>query len=651
MSDSPTFNLRSLEEVHSTVKIPDTGSWIRRLLAFAGPAYMISVGYMDPGNWATDIEGGARFGYQLIWVLLMSNLMAVLLQTLSARLGLVTGRDLARACREGYPRPIGYVLWFLCEIAIAACDLAEVLGTAIGLNLLIGMPLVWGVIITGFDVMLLLVFQRYGIRKMEGFILMLIATIGVCFIIEIFLSKPEWKGVLSGFVPRLNRESLYVAIGILGATVMPHNLYLHSALVQSRAVHRTRAGIAQACKFNLVDSAIALNLALFVNAAILIVASASFFRNGVVVTEIQQAHSLLDNFLGSELAPIAFAIALLCAGQSSTLTGTLAGQIVMEGFLDIKLRPWVRRLITRAIAIIPAVIVISLMGDQGTYKLLILSQVILSLQLPFAIVPLIKFTSDSEKMGPFKNRLWVQALAWLAAAVIIGLNAKLVVDMLTEWIGGAGANAWLLEITVVPLAIGLGVLLVWMTGRGILRWTTARPATAAASAVVRAVMEPRTQYHRIGVALDATSNDAAMLREAVKLVDVHGAELVLMHVVEGVGGQWYGEQSADGESRHDEVYLHDVAQRLSAWEAHRLRVKARLGFGSPAHEIIKIAREEKLDLLIVGGHGHHLISDLLRGQTIDKVRHALDIPILAVRGRETRLLPEEEGVEEWETTS
>jgi len=648
MADYPRSKLLSLEEVHRTVPVPSAGTWIRRLFAFAGPAYMVSVGYMDPGNWATDIEGGARFGYQLIWVLLMSNLMAVLLQTLSARLGLATGRDLAQACREGYPRPVGYVLWFLCEIAIAACDLAEVLGTSIGLNLLFGLPLVWGVIITGFDALLLLLIQRYGIRKMEGFILMLISTIGLCFVIEIFLSKPEWGGIASGFVPRLNGQSLYVAIGILGATVMPHNLYLHSALVQSRAVKRTREGIVQACKYNLVDSVVALNAAFFVNSAILIMAAADFFRHGIVVTEIQQAHSLLEDILGTTVAPIAFAIALLCAGQSSTLTGTLAGQIVMEGFLDIKLRPWVRRLITRSIAIVPAVIVIVLLGDQGTYKLLLLSQVILSLQLPFAIVPLIKFTGDRRKMGPFENPVWVKMLAWMAAAIIIGLNARLVISELTGWIRAAGAHAWLLGVTVVPVALGLGLLLLWMATRGILEWKKTRPAMATAEAVVSAALEASPRYRRIGVALDATPKDAAMLSEAVSLARVHGAELILMHVVEGVGGQWYGDQSADVERRHDEAYLHDLVARLAQWERFPLKVKARLGYGNPATEVIKMAREEKVDLLIVGGHGHRFVNDLLRGQTIDRVRHALGIPVLAVRRPEVTPVPVEKGVEEWE---
>ena len=431
----------SLSEVHRSVEIQKNMGWVKRLFAFAGPAYLVSVGYMDPGNWATDLEGGARFGYQLVWVLLMSNLMAILLQTLSARLGMVTGKDLAQACRENYSKPIAFILWVLCEIAIAACDLAEVLGTAIGLNLLFHIPLLYGVIITAFDTMLFLVIQNFGIRKMEAFILVLVSTIGACFAIEVFLSQPVWPDVATGFVPKLTSESLYVAIGILGATVMPHNLYLHSALVQTRAVEQTEEGKQQACKWNFVDTAIALNAALFVNAAILIVSASVFFKNNVVVTEIQQAHELLTPLLGTAVASTLFAIALLSAGQSSTLTGTLAGQIVMEGFIKLKIRPVLRRLITRAIAIIPAVVVIGLKGEEGTYGLLILSQVILSLQLPFAVIPLIQFTSNKEKMGKFVNKLWVQILAWVSAIIIVGLNAKLVVNTLSSWIEEAGDSA------------------------------------------------------------------------------------------------------------------------------------------------------------------------------------------------------------------
>jgi manganese transport protein len=452
----------SLAEVHRTVAIPQNVGPLKRLLAFAGPAYLISVGYMDPGNWATDLEGGARFGYSLIWVLLLSNLMAMLVQTLSARLGIVTGRDLAQACRAHYSRAISYILWILCEIAIAACDLAEVLGTAVGLNLLFKMPLLYGVLLAAGDTMLFLALQHFGIRRLEAFILALVLTIGVCFAVEVCLAAPAWGQVVGGFVPHLTPESLYVAIGILGATVMPHNIYLHSALAQTRAVEQSQAGKRQAVRWNLIDTAIALNGAFCVNSAILIVAAAVFYRHGVLVTEIQQAHELLTPLLGTTLASTLFATALLAAGQSSTLTGTLAGQVVMEGFLQWRIRPWVRRLVTRLLAIVPAIIVIASQGDEGSYGLLILSQVILSLQLPFAVIPLIQFTSDRARMGEFANRHWVQVLAWLAATIIVGLNARLVVYTLSNWLEHAGDKAIWLWLTVVPLAIGCGMLLLYI---------------------------------------------------------------------------------------------------------------------------------------------------------------------------------------------
>lgn len=388
--------------IQHRVPVRHMGSF-RRLFSFVGPAYLISVGYMDPGNWATDIEGGSCFGYTLIWVLLMSNLMAILLQTLSARLGIVTGRDLAQGCRREYARPLRLFLWVLAEIAITATDLAEILGTIIGLNLLFGLPYMWGAAVTIFDTFLLLGIQRLGVRKMEAFIVMMVATIGACFVIEVFLAKPDWGGIASGFVPRLEPGALYIAIGMIGATVMPHNLYLHSSLVQTREIADTEAGRAEAYKFNLIDLTIALNAAFLVNAAILIMSAADFHSRGIVVTEIQQAHDLLKPVLGSSIAPVGFAIALLAAGQSSTLTGTHSGQIVMEGFLNIRMRPWLRRLVTRSLALGPAVAVIALAGDGGIYKLLILSQVILSLQLPFAVIPLIHFTSDRKKYGRLRQ--------------------------------------------------------------------------------------------------------------------------------------------------------------------------------------------------------------------------------------------------------
>ncbi len=629
-------NKRSLEEVHRSVSIP-TSHWWRRLCAFAGPAYLVSVGYMDPGNWATDIQGGSAFGYRLIWVLLMSNVMAVLLQILSARLGLVTGRDLAQACHDDYPPAVNYILFALCEIAIGACDLAEVLGSAIGLNLLFGLPILWGVLITGGDVLLLLVIQHFGIRKMEAFILMLVATIGACFFIEIFLCKPSIGGIAAGFVPHLlGGDELYIAIGILGATVMPHNLYLHSALVQSRDVTRSRQAVAQACRYNLVDSSVAMNCAFLVNLAILIVAAAVFHDRGVVITELQDAHQMLDSVLGNWLAPYAFAVALLCAGQSSTITGTLAGQITMEGFLQFRIRPWLRRLVTRALAIIPAVAVILLMGNQGVYKLLILSQVVLSLQLSFAVVPLVRFTGSRQKMGPFASPRWLQTLAWLVTAVIATLNAMLVYQQICQWIAAAGQWGWLVSGIGIPGALGLTVLLVWMVFRRE-RPGRASPEAPADQIAAAAAAQSMRRFKRIGVALDARSTDAAMLAEAVAMAKTHRAELVLIHVVDGVGGTWYGPQTGDRESRDDELYLQSLGQRLR----EELRgegvpsIKTVLGYGAAASEIIAIARRENIELMVLGGHGHRGLMDLLYGDTISGVRHKLDIPIVAVRGNLT----------------
>ncbi len=398
-----------MPEVHSSVTTGQP-TLLRRMFAFAGPAYLVSVGYMDPGNWATDLEGGARFGYKLLWVLVISNLMAILLQTLSARLGIVTGRDLAQACRESYPKPVSYALWVLCEIAIAACDLAEVLGAAIGLKLLFGLPLLAGVLLSAFDALAVLWLGRFGVRALEFIILAFITVIGGAFLWELFLAKPDYPQVALGLIPWLDGKSLYVAIGILGATVMPHNLYLHSSLVQTRQIAKGVAAKRSACRFNLVDSVVALNGAMVVNAAILILAGALFFKRGIIVTEIQQAHQLLAPLLGTAAASAMFAIALICSGQSSTITGTMAGQIVMEGFLNFRVQPWLRRFLTRSLAVLPAALVIYFSGEKETYKLIILSQVILSLQLPFAVIPLVQFTSDRGRMGEFANALWVENL-------------------------------------------------------------------------------------------------------------------------------------------------------------------------------------------------------------------------------------------------
>ncbi|HEY7191206.1 MAG TPA: Nramp family divalent metal transporter [Vicinamibacterales bacterium] len=426
----------SLQDVYRTVPVGGR-SFARKLLAFAGPGYLVAVGYMDPGNWATDLAGGSKFGYALLSVILLSNLMAVLLQGLASKLGIVSGRDLAQACRDHYPKPVAIVLWVLCEIAIAACDLAEVIGSAIALNLLFDIPVAVGVLLTGFDVLLLLSLQNRGIRILEALVITLIATVGMCFMFEIVLARPDVAGIAKGFFPTpriiTDREMLYVAIGILGATVMPHNLYLHSSIVQTRGYEETPAGKREAVRFAFIDSTIALSFALFINAAILIIAAATFHTTGrTEVAEIQEAYKLLTPLLGAG-ASTAFALALLASGQNSTLTGTLAGQIVMEGFLNIRIRPWLRRLITRLIAIVPAALVAIFYGESGTAQLLILSQVILSLQLSFAVFPLVMFTSDRVKMGAFVNALWVKVLAWTVALVIAGLNAWLLFQTFRSW--------------------------------------------------------------------------------------------------------------------------------------------------------------------------------------------------------------------------
>jgi manganese transport protein len=423
----------SLPEVHRSVVVPMTASFWRKLIAFSGPGFLVAVGYMDPGNWATDLAGGAKFGYSLLAVILVSNFMAIMLQHLCIKLGVSTGRDLAQACRDHYSTPVVWFLWIICELAIAACDLAEVVGSAIGLQLLFKIPLVWGCLITASDVMLVLYLQTKGFRYIEAIVIALIAVIGTCFAAELIFARPSAAGILAGFVPGphiiVNQGMLYVSIGILGATVMPHNLYLHSSIVQTRKFEQTPVGRRQAIQFATIDSTVALMFALFINASILILSAAAFHWSGHQdVAEIQDAYRLLSPLLGVGIASILFAVALLASGQNSTLTGTLAGQIVMEGFLNLRIKPWLRRLITRLIAIIPAVLVIGIFGEGKTTDLLVASQVALSMQLGFAVWPLMRFTSEKAKMGEFANRLWLKILGWTTAGIIIVLNLKLLLD-------------------------------------------------------------------------------------------------------------------------------------------------------------------------------------------------------------------------------
>ena len=609
----------SLPEVHSSVTTAKATVW-RRMLAFAGPAYLVSVGYMDPGNWATDLAGGSRFGYQLLWVVVLSNFMAILLQTLSARLGIVAGRDLAQACREAYPRPVCNALWVLCEVAIAACDLAEVLGAAIALHLLFGLPLLTGVVLTAADTILVLWLSRYGIRLIEGLILLLIAVVTGCFLVELAWAKPVFGEIFSGLVPRLNDKSLYVAIGILGATVMPHNLYLHSALVQTRRIGRTIAEKREACRFNLADTVIALNGALIVNAAILLLAATVFFKKGVVVTEIEQAHLMLSPLLGMGLASALFAIALLASGQSSTLTGTFAGQIVMEGFLNLRMRPWLRRLMTRTLAIIPAVFVVSRSGEHGTFELLILSQVIISMQLPFAVIPLIRFTSDRARMGEFANAAWLKALAWTAAAVILVLNFWLASLDLIPWMM---ASAWRIAL-IGPCVAGIVALLGWIMFFG------GRPRVKKAAPTGAAVVAnlPAPIYRTILVPLDHSDRDRAAIAHAAAMARLHGATLHLLHVEEGVTSQLLGALSSTAEIHAGEEYFSGIVKSL-ADEGIHAELTVVHGF-SPKDEIVRLARQIRPDLVVMGAHGHRGVKDLIFGNTINGVRHEVAAPVLVV---------------------
>ena len=621
-------NYNSLSEVHQTV---DTTAlhkpvW-KRILSFFGPAYLVSVGYMDPGNWATDLAGGSQFGYKLIWVLLMSNLMALLLQSLSARLGIVRGRDLAQANRETYPKYVNYALYVLAEIAIAATDLAEVLGMAIGIQLLTGIPLIWAVLITVLDTFLLLLLQRLGMRKMEAFIICLVAIIGFSFLAEIILAKPNLGEVAQGFIPSIPSDAaLYIAIGIIGATVMPHNLYLHSALVQTRKIKRTDRGIRRALKLNFIDSTIALNLAFFVNAAILVLAATVFFKTGrTEVAEIKEAHQLLAPLLGSETAPYLFAIALIAAGQSSTITGTLAGQIVMEGYLRLRINPWIRRLLTRLVAIIPAVIVILSTGEKNITSLLVLSQVILSLQLGFAIIPLIHFVSDKKTMGVFTIKPVVQALAWLITTVLVYLNVRMVTEQATAFFITSGNTFWKIIIILGGLIflvlLIVAILYPLMTHRKVKDVPLEVHKTGK---VIEDVQVPT--YNRIAVALGFSERDKELLAHAIKESN-ELTRIILIHIVESAPAKILGDESDDLETRKDQEKLNEYVAFL---QQKGLKAESLLGFRNRQKEIPRLVKEANADLLIIGAHGHSGVKDLLYGETIDAVRHQLKIPVLIV---------------------
>jgi manganese transport protein len=629
---------RSLAEVHGSVPVAGRG-W-RRFLAFSGPAFMVSVGYMDPGNWGADLEAGSRYGHRLLWVLVMSNLMALLLQSLATRLGVVTGRDLAQACRESYPRAVAWGLWVLTEIAIAATDLAEVIGTVIALKLLFGLPYLAGLAVAAADTLLLLALQRRGIRLLELLTLALVAVIAGSFVIEIVLARPDWAAVVRGLVPGLAPHdysgSLYVAIAMLGATVMPHNLYLHSALVQTRAFPQTDDGKRLALRYNLADSVLALNGAFFINAAILVLAASAFYGTGQEVSTLSEAPALLSRAWGLQLAGVLFSVALLASGQSSTLTGTLAGQVVMEGFVRLRVRPWLRRLVTRLAAILPALLVLSLATggeesaaaggavDERLTDLLVLSQAVLSFQLPFAIIPLVQFTADRRRMGAFASGPTLKGLAWLCAALVVGLNVLLIVLQLRKWGAEAeevGWNPLWVHGTLGPLAVALAGFLAWVA---LYPYYRRREAGAEP---LEAPELPAVRYGRIGVAVEFTPADGRVLAQAAGLARVHGAPLVLVHVVEGLGADLHGPAADDQESRADRARMAGLVDHL---RREGLRAEGVLGYGDPPGELVRIAQGQHLDLLVLGTHGHRFFADLALGQTVAPVLHRLLIPILVV---------------------
>lgn len=614
---------KSLDEVHASVNTSNKGG-IRKLLAFIGPAYIISVGYMDPGNWATDIEGGSKYGYSLIWVLVMSNLIALLLQSHCIRLGVVSGRDLAQASKDHYSKFINYFLYGLAEIAIAACDLAEVVGMAIGIHLLFpSISILGGVCITVLDSFLLLFLLNAGIRKLEAFIISLVAIIGVSFFIQILIAKPDVIEITKGLIPGFtNENALYIAIGIIGATVMPHNLYLHTSLVQTRQFDRTPIEIKKAIRFNIIDSAIALNLALFVNAAILIIAASAFFNTGIEVTEIQDAHKMMAPVLGSTLAPLLFAIALIAAGQSSTVTGTLAGQVIMEGYLNLRLQPIIRRLLTRLIAIVPAFLTIYFLGEDKTGDLLVLSQVILSLQLGFAIIPLIHFVSNKKRMGEFVIPLWQKIASWISVSVIVFLNCQMLFNKVKEW----------LQDSNYPLLIGFVVIPFMFLCLGILLYITFEPLFKKARHSVshfhgklpQIHFETPKPYSSIAITVDFSTSDNKAINKALQLGGKQ-AHYVFIHVLESANAVVYGEDTNDYERNEDNENLLAYKTQLTD-QGYDCEFK--LGFGNPKTVIPKLV--EGCDLLVMGTHGHSTFKDILFGTTVEGVRHKIDIPLVLV---------------------
>lgn len=621
-------SLKTLEEINATVST-EYKHPIRKFLAFAGPAFLISVGYMDPGNWATDIAGGSSFGYSLLWVLLMSNLIAILLQSHSARLGVVTGLDLAQANRVFFPKIPNFLLYMLAEIAIIACDLAEVIGMAIGIHLLFpSISLLTGILITIVDSFILLFLMNRGVRKLEAFILSLVGIIGICFLLEIWIIKPDAIQISRGFIPRLvSEDALYIAIGIIGATVMPHNLYLHSSLVQTRKIQRDRSGIWAAIKYNLIDSILALNIAFLVNASILIVSATVFFKNNYYnVSEIQQAYRLLEDILGNKLAPVLFAVALIAAGQSSTITGTLAGQIIMEGYLNLRLNPVVRRIITRLLAILPAGWTVIYFGEEKISNLLILSQVVLSLQLGFAIIPLIHFVSNKKLMGEYTIPRWQKVFSWIAVAVLLALNLKMVFNEVSGYLMHSN-NPFLFGMIFIPIILICLTLLIYVIVVPFLYSYKHEVESIHGNFSDIVVEKKQPAFSRIAVSVDFSFADNKAINYALQLAN-ENTTIILIHIIDNVGAIVYHYQTESAELISDRKFLENYCNTLRNNQG--IQCEYRLDFGNPKIKIPEIVKNEKVDILIMGSHGHKTFKDFLLGATIDEVRHRIDIPLFIV---------------------
>lgn len=600
----------------------------RKVLSFLGPAYLVSVGYMDPGNWATDIAAGSKYGYALIWVIIASNIAAILVQNHSARLGIVTGKDLAQFSRSYYPQKLNFVFWIFAEIAIAATDLAEILGMAIGLKLLFGLDMLYGVVFSLFDTLIIMYLIRKGMRVMEAIILALIAIIGISFMIELFYSKPDMGELVKGIIPSIpDKNALYIAIGIIGATVMPHNLYLHSSLVQSRRFPKNEEGKRKTIRYNFFDTTIALNLALFVNAAILILAASTFYRTGLYeVEDIMDAHKMLAPILGTTLAPILFAVALIASGQSSTLTGTLTGQIIMEGYLNIRIAPWLRRLITRLLAVIPAFIVILIFGESEAGPLLILSQVILSLQLGFAVIPLLHWVSSKKIMGTFSIPLLTKITSWIVVLGILGLNIQLVLDFIISWLQETTIN-WMVATTVLLPIFAAFILLIYVLVEPLFGKKFVRNILTPHKITNEVDIVEEKPYSKIGISLDFSSADQIAINKALKLGD-KTTEFVLIHVVESGVARALRKDAFDFEVQKDEETLTNYVEQLTKLGYN---TSMRIGFGYVSDSLPKISEELELELLVLASHNKGFIHRLVKGSTIGKVQQKIKIPLYIVK--------------------